>query len=68
LVGGVTALQLRFVPVLVVPEADRPDGAEGDAEQVPPLPQAPWLVHGWPLPDPPLLVDGFWFWVQKLAT
>ena len=32
-----TAVQLRFVLVLVVPEADRPVGAFGDVEHVAPV-------------------------------
>jgi hypothetical protein len=40
--GGVTAVQLRFVPELVVPEAARPVGALGVVVQLlPPLPPVP---------------------------
>jgi hypothetical protein len=60
-----TAFQLRFVLELVVPEAANPVGIAGADEQDE---QAPVAVHGWPLPAPPLLVAGFWFCVQKLAT
>jgi hypothetical protein len=42
LVGGVTALQLRLVPELVVLEAASPVGAFGEVAQVPPpLPPVP---------------------------
>ena len=41
LAGGVTALQLRFVPELVVPDAANPVGALGDVVQLPPLPPVP---------------------------
>ena len=41
-VGGLTAVQLRLVPELVVPEAARPVGAFGEVAQVlPPLPPVP---------------------------
>lgn len=39
--GGVTALQLRFVPELVVPDAANPVGALGEVVQLPPLPPVP---------------------------
>lgn len=40
--GGVTALQLRLVPELVVPEAARPVGAFGEVAHVlPPPPPVP---------------------------
>jgi hypothetical protein len=41
LVGGVTAVQLRFVPELVVPDAAKPVGALGVVVQLPPLPPVP---------------------------
>jgi hypothetical protein len=31
-------------------------------------PQAPFDVHGWPLPAPPLFVAGLFPWVHQLAT
>jgi hypothetical protein len=37
----VSAVQLRLVPELVVPEAARPVGALGVAVQLPPLPPVP---------------------------
>jgi len=40
-VGGVSAVQLRFVPELVVPEAANPVGALGVVVQLPPLPPVP---------------------------
>jgi hypothetical protein len=49
----------------VVPDAANPVGTAGAEEQ---LEQAPVAVQGSPLPAPPLLVEGFWFCVQKLAT
>jgi hypothetical protein len=61
----VTAFQFRFVLELVVPEAVNPAGTAGAVEQ---LEQGPVAVQGSPLPAPPLLVVGFWFCVQKLAT
>ena len=39
--GGVTALQLRLVPELVVPEEDKPVGAPGVVVQLPQLPPVP---------------------------
>jgi hypothetical protein len=40
--GGVTAVQLRFVLVLVVPDAPNPVGALGSVVQLaPPLPPVP---------------------------
>ena len=40
--GGLTALQLRLVPELVVPDAARPVGAFGEVAHVlPPLPPVP---------------------------
>lgn len=42
LAGGVTALQLRLVPELVVPDAASPVGALGEVVQLPPpLPPVP---------------------------
>ena len=46
LVGGVTAVQLKFVPELVVPDAANPVGALGVVVQLPP-----------PLPPVPLRAD-----------
>ena len=69
-VGAVTADQLRSVPELVVPEAASPVGTDGTVVQLGGgvLEQAPVAVHGWPLPEPPLLVEGFWPCVHQLAT
>jgi hypothetical protein len=39
--GGVSAVQLRFVPELVVPDADKPVGALGVVVQLAPLPPVP---------------------------
>jgi hypothetical protein len=39
--GGVSAVQLRFVPELVVPEAANPVGALGVVVQLAPLPPVP---------------------------
>jgi len=39
--GGVTAVQVRFVPELVVPEATNPVGALGVVVQLLPLPPVP---------------------------
>ena len=39
--GGVTAVQLRLVPELVVPDAPNPVGALGVVVQLPPLPPVP---------------------------
>jgi hypothetical protein len=39
--GGVTAVQLRFVVVLVVPDAPNPVGALGVVVQLAPLPPVP---------------------------
>ncbi len=41
LAGGVTAVQLRLVLVLVVPDAPSPVGALGVVVQLPPLPPVP---------------------------
>jgi hypothetical protein len=40
-VGGVSAVQLRFVPELVVPDAAKPVGALGVVVQLAPLPPVP---------------------------
>jgi len=40
-VGAVSAVQLRFVPELVVPLAANPVGALGVVVQLPPLPPVP---------------------------
>ena len=40
-VGGVSAVQLRFVPELFVPDADNPVGALGVVVQLAPLPPVP---------------------------
>jgi hypothetical protein len=66
-VGAVTAVQARFVPELVVPEAPNPVGTAGTVEQVE-LEQVPVAVQGWPEPDPPLLVAGLCPCVHQLAT
>jgi hypothetical protein len=60
----VDAVQLRFVLLLVVPEACRPVGTLGTVVQAL---QVPMMVHGAPLPAPPLFVEGFWPCVQKFA-
>ena len=39
--GGVTAVQLRFVPELLVPDAAKPVGALGVVVQLAPLPPVP---------------------------
>ena len=39
--GAVSAVQLRFVPELVVPDAANPAGAAGVVVQLPPLPPVP---------------------------
>jgi hypothetical protein len=57
--------QARLVLDWVVPEAAKPVGVAGAAEQ---LEHVPVAVHGSPLPAGPLLVAGLWFCVQKLAT
>jgi hypothetical protein len=65
LAGGVTAPQFRAVVVLVVPDAARPVGTEGTVAQEL---HAPTEVHGSPLPDGPLLVEGLLPCVHQLAT
>jgi len=60
----VEAVQLRFVLLLVVPEACNPVGTLGTVVQAL---QVPMMVQGAPLPGPPLFVEGFWPCVQKLA-
>ena len=50
LVGAVSAVQLRFVPELVVPEAPNPVGALGVVVQLPPpLPPVPLRAAVWGL-------------------
>ena len=31
------------------------------------VPQVSTMVHGWPVPEPPLLVEGLFPWVHQLA-
>jgi hypothetical protein len=38
------------------------------AVAVAPPPQAPFEVHGWPLPGPPLFLSGSLPWVHQLAV
>jgi hypothetical protein len=64
LTATVDAVQLRFVLLLVVPEACNPVGTLGTVVHAL---HVPMMVHGAPLPGPPLLVDGFWPCVQKFA-
>ena len=64
LTATVEAVQLRFVLLLVVPEACSPVGTLGTVVQTL---HVPMMVHGAPLPGPPLFVEGFWPCVQKLA-
>jgi hypothetical protein len=47
--GGVTAVQLRFVPELVVPDAANPVGALGVVVQLLPLPPVPLREAVWGL-------------------
>ena len=61
--GGVTAGQLKFVLLKVVPDAV---GFAGALAMVVHALHAPCDVHGWPLPGPPLWVAGSSPWVQKL--
>ena len=64
LTATVEAVQLRFVLLLVVPEACNPVGTLGTVVQAL---HVPIMVQGWPLPGPPLFVAGFCPCVQKLA-
>jgi hypothetical protein len=64
LTATVEAVQLRFVLLLVVPEACNPVGTLGTVVQAL---HVPMMVQGAPLPGPPLFVEGFCPCVQKFA-
>jgi len=64
--GALAAIQFKVVPVLVVEEAVSPAGAESTTLH--PSWQVPLTVQGWPLPGPPLWVDGFSFNVHQFAV
>jgi hypothetical protein len=56
LTATVEAVQLRFVLLLVVPDACSPVGTLGTVVHAL---HVPMMVHGAPLPGPPLFVAGF---------
>jgi hypothetical protein len=64
---AVEALQLSVTVLDVTFEALSPPGTLGITVHPPDPEQAPRLVHGCPLPGPPLWVAGFSFSVHQFA-